>query len=251
MRSLGVFIGLRFGIDMNLFPSNPAEGIPSYLDEVRSPDKRLRMRYFASGDPNQLGTFYPIALLQDSTASTIGADNGFYAEQYTNTSSGNDAAIRMTAFEEIPPFADSLFIAKYRVLDNTDIRVFVGWSTLAFNQVNDNDTITDDAVGFQFSSSRGDTNWQLITNDGGTQTTTNSGLAFSTSQIYIMEIEFTGVGTSVRFRISDENFNVLMNDTVVTSNLPTASSDLSPLLGIQTLTTAAKTCRFYFTEVWY
>ena len=248
--SLGVFIGLRVGIDMKLFPSNPAEGTPSYLDEVRSPDKRLRMRYFAGPSGGATG-FYPVAVSYDASSST-GADNGLYFEQLTGTISGNDAGVRIAVFEEIPPFADSLYIVKFRIMDNTDIRAFVGWTTESYTEINDNDTIGGDAVGFQFSSSRGDTNWQLITNDFGmAQTTTDSGLAFSTNQIYIVEMEFTSLGESVRFRISDENFNVLMNDTIVTSNLPTASSDVSPSFGIQTLTTAAKTSRFYWQEVWY
>ena len=247
--SLGVFIGLRVGIDMKLFPSNPAEGTPSYLDEVRSPDKRLRMRYFAGPSGGATG-FYPVAVSYDASSST-GADNGLYFEQLTGTISGNDAGVRIAVFEEIPPFADSLYIVKFRIMDNTDIRAFVGWTTESYNAINDNDTIGGDAVGFQFSSSRGDTTWQLITNNGGTQTTTDSGLAFVTSQIYIVEMEWSGVGTSVRFRISDQNFNALMQDTVVTSNLPAVTSDLSPLNSLQTLATAAKTCRFYWRESWY
>ena len=192
----------------------------------------------------------PVSTFIDKSSS-IGEDKGTYFEQLTDTSSGKDATLRLTSFEEVPPFADSLYILKHRVLDNTDIRVFAGWSTESYNAVNDNDTIADDAVGFQFSSSRGDTNWQLITNDGGTQTTTDSGCPFQTSLIYIMEIEFSSLGTSVRFRISHENFDICMGDTVVTSNLPTASSDMSPLSGIQTLAAAAKTRRYYWEEVWY
>ena len=249
--SLGVFIGLRFGIDMKLFPSNPAEGIPSYLDEVRSPQKRLRMRNFAGGDPANVNGFYPTAIVADSSSS-VGADNGLYLEQGTSAFANQDAGVRLSAFEEVPPFADSVYIAKFRIMDNTDIRAFVGWSVRDYYDINDNDTIAGDAVGFQFSSSRGDTTWQLITNNGGTQTTTNSGLAFSTSQIYILEIEFSSLGTSVRFRISGENSNVLMSDTVVTSNLPAVTSDLSPLTGIQNLASlAVKTSRWYWQEVWY
>jgi hypothetical protein len=39
------------------------------------------------------------------------------------------------------------------------------------------DTHTQDAVGFQYSTSRGDTNWMVMTNSGGAQTNTDTGVA--------------------------------------------------------------------------
>ena len=233
---------------MNLFPASPAGGMPSYLDEVRSPDKRLRFYHRAVADTAKPGGRSPTCISID-VGSAVGVDNGAYFEQTGNAFPG--AVIFSTSGHQYPPHANPFFITKLRVVDSTDIRYFVGWTTLNHVAFNGNDTLTDDAVGFQFSTNRSDTNWQLITNDGGTQTTTDSGLAFSTSQIYIMEIEFSSLGTSVRFRISHENFDICMSDTVVTSNLPTASSDMSPLSGIQTLAAAGKTRRYYWEEVWY
>ena len=126
--SLGVFTIIKFGIEMKLFPSNPAEGIPSYLAKVRSPEKRLRMRHHAGGKAISINGFYPTASAYDSSSS-IGEDRGTYFEQVSGTTIGNDAGSRLVVFEEVPPFADSLYILKHRVLDNTDIRVFAGWST--------------------------------------------------------------------------------------------------------------------------
>tara|TARA_R110000824_G_scaffold86885_1_gene214576 strand:+ start:216 stop:848 length:633 start_codon:yes stop_codon:yes gene_type:complete len=208
-------------------------------------------RNFAIADASRPGGFYPVCITYDGSSSYNADSDGLYFEQASGTSIGNDASIRGATKEELYPQFDPLWISKFRIMDNTDIRVFAGMTTESYNAINDNDTIGGDAVGFQFSSSRGDTTWQLITNNGGTQTTTDSGLAFVTSQIYIVEMEWSGVGTSVRFRISDQNFNALMQDTVVTSNLPAVTSDLSPLNSLQTLATAAKTCRFYWRESWY
>jgi len=236
---------------MKLFPSNPTGGIPSYLAEVRSKEKSMKFRHFAIADAMKPGGFYPVPVAQDASSSYNADSDGIYFEQASGTSINNTAVIYISAFEEIAPNFEPLWTSKFRVLDNSDIRFFFGLTTQAGNTINANDTIAGDSVGFQFSSSRGDSNWQLITNNGGTQTTTDSGLAFSTSQIYIMEIEWSGVGTSVRFRISDQNFNVLMGDTTVTSNLPAVTSDLSPISSLQTLATAAKTSRFYWSEIWY
>ena len=234
---------------MNLFPASPAGGVPSYLDEVRSTDKRLRYDHFAIADATRPGGRNPLINATD-TGSSFGVDDGSYFVQNSNSAT-TGACIYAWSGDEFPPQADAFFITKLRVIDNANIRYFAGWSVKSQNDFNDTDTIADDSVGFQFSTNRGDSNWQLITNNGGTQTTTDSGLAFSTSQIYIMEIEFLGLGTSVRFRISDQNFNVLMGDTTVTSNLPAVTSDLSPISSLQTLATAAKTCRFYWRESWY
>ena len=238
---------------MKLFPSNPTGGIPSYLTKsrVRSKEKTLIFRNHAIADASRPGGFYPVIVAQDASSSYNADSDGFYFEQASGTTINNTAACYLSAYEELYPQFDPLWTSKFRVMDNTDIRVFFGMTTAMGNTINANDTIAQDAVGFQFSSSRGDTTWQLITNNAGTQTTTDSGLAFSTGQIYIVEMEWSGVGTSVRFRISDENFNVLMNDTVVTSNLPAVTSDLSPITSLQTLATAAKTCRFYWMESWY
>ena len=236
---------------MKLFPSNPTGGIPSYLAEVRSKEKTLALRNAAIADATRPGGYYPVMSAYDASSSYNADSAGLYFEQVSGTTIGNDVALYQSPLEELAPNYDPLFITKFKVLDNTDIRIFVGMTTEAYNAVNDNDTIGGDAVGFQFSTNRSDTNWQLITNDGGTQTTTDSGLAFSTSQVYITEMEFSGVGTSVRFRISDENFNPLMGDTTVTSNIPDVASDLSPMNSLQTLATAAKTSRFYWRESWF
>jgi len=232
---------------MNLFPASPAGGVPSYLDEVRSPDKRLRMYHRPVGDINAPGGRYPTAGATDE-GSSLGYDTGEPYFEQNSTSLTNGAAISGGVL--FSSKADPLALQKFKVLDNTNIRYFFGFCALNWINFNDNDTITDDAVGFQFSTNRGDTNWQLITNNGGTQTTTDSGLAFSNSQIYVMEIELLGVGTSVRFRISDENFNVLMNDTFITSNLPTDGSDLYIDKGIMPLS-GDVSWRFYWTQGWY
>ena len=234
---------------MNLFPASPAGGIPSYLDEVRSPDKRLRMYHRPIGETSVPGGLYPVLATQDSS-SAVGIDTGdpYFEQVTTNLTSG--ATIYAGSKGEYSPLADPLAVQKFRVMDNANIRYFFGWCALNQTSFNDNDTITDDAVGFQFSTNRGDTNWQLITNDGGTQTTTDSGLAFSNSQVYVMEIEFSGVGTSVRFRISDENFNVLMNDTFITSNVPTNGTDLYLQRGSMPLS-GEVSWRFYWSQVWY
>ena len=238
---------------MKLFPSNPTGGIPSYRTKtrLRSKEKTLIFRNHAIADAGRPAGFYPVMTAYDGSSSYNADSDGLYFEQSSGTSIGNEATLYNTTKEELYPQYDPLWISKFRIMDNTDIRIFAGMTTESHNAVCDNDTIGGDAVGFQFSTNRGDTNWQLVTNNGGTQTTTNSGLAFVTSQIYIMEMEWSGVGTSVRFRISDQNFNALMQDTVVTSNLPAVTSDLSPMNALHTLATAAKTCRFYWRESWY
>jgi len=234
---------------MNLFPASPAGGVPSYLDEVRSTDKRLRYDHFAIADATRPGGRNPLINATD-TGSSFGVDDGSYFVQNSNSAT-TGACIYAWSGDEFPPQADAFFITKLRVIDNANIRYFAGWSVKSQNDFNDTDTIADDSVGFQFSTNRGDSNWQLITNNGGTQTTTDSGLAFSNSQIYIMEIEFTSLGTSVRFRISDENFNILMNDTFVTSNLPAANtSGLAIQQGIMPLS-GDVSWRFYYHQVWY
>lgn len=235
---------------MNLFPASPAGGVPSYLDEVRSTDKRLRMYHRPIGDTTRPSGLYPVLAIVDQ-GSSIGYDTGEPYFDQNSASTYTGAIIYAATGGEHSTKSDMFTVQKFKVLDNTNIRYFWGWTSEYVYDINDNDTIaSDDSVGFQFSTNRGDTNWQLITNNAGTQTTTDSGVAFSTGQIYIMEIEFLGEGTSVRFRISDENFNVLMNDTVVTSNIPTDGSEMNLVRGIMPLS-GDVSWRFYWSQVWY
>jgi len=79
------------------------------------------------------------------------------------------------------PKGTSLLKATYKLklpaaADITSVLVFFGEAD-DFADSLLQDTHTQDAIGFQFSTARGDTNWMFLTNDGGSQTITDTGVA--------------------------------------------------------------------------
>jgi len=80
-------------------------------------------------------------------------------------------------------------------------------------------------LGFQFSSNRSDTNWQLVHNvNGGTQTIVDTGVAAAVDTVMFFEFEYL-TSTSVKFSLRDHTYtNVLY--TLTTTVQPAATVPL-------------------------
>ena len=93
----------------------------------------------------------------------------------------------------------------------------------------------------QFSTARGDTNWQFHTRPvTGPDTLIDSGVAVAADTVYSIEIEQTA--DYARFTLYD-NALVVLADKVSTTNLP--SLDFRWFSGLRTLAAAAKKMRHY------
>jgi hypothetical protein len=107
----------------------------------------------------------------------------------------------------------------------TDIRQFAGLS-------DSTGVVTADApsanyIGFQFSSSRGDTNWQLVYDNATSQVRVDTGIAAAAGTVLFFEINYL-TSTSAQVIIRDNTYsNILYTNTVT---VPIA--DTTPLVQV-------------------
>ena len=91
-----------------------------------------------------------------------------------------------------------------------------GWTTT------DTETASSRYIMLRYSTSKGDTNWKLVTNDGTTETVVDSGVAVAINTEYTASLVYSGNGTTVTLTI---NGTSVSNSTA----LPSATSDFTTL----------------------
>lgn len=127
----------------------------------------------------------------------------------------------------------------------TDIRHFAGLT-------DDTAVVTSDApaanyVGFQFSSPRGDTNWQLIYDNATGQTIVDTGIAVAADTVLYFDIKYL-TSTSVRFSIYDNTYTNVLYTTTVT--VPVAAATTLPaVLFLSRNLVALRECNRTFSAV--
>lgn len=221
-----------------------------YFEMVPSPYDN-----FVTGNPNA-GTVDEIADSFDP-----GLDGGGYFEDFVSDGNNGDElylSASATKYFACAPAQEFFILIRFGLPTITDIRFFTG--TCPYGEqtyVNDNDnpyaaTGVINMAGLQFSTGRGDTNFQFVrTNvDEETLTLTDTGVAPSTSTIYQLEMEYSNGGASLRGRLSDHTGAILMADTTVTDDLPLAPGIMEPFVGLKELAAAVKKFRFYRMELW-
>lgn len=110
------------------------------------------------------------------------------------------------------------------------------------------DTLADEAIGFQFSTNRGDTNLMAIASNGTTQTSTSTGVStsyFDTVAECVWGVVVVNSTSSVSYYVFNSSGTQLGSTVTITTNLPTSTTNLRSFFGVQTLAASAATISFY------
>jgi len=126
----------------------------------------------------------------------------------------------------------------FNLVQNSGIRSWVGFAAgTGATMMGSGDTPAVAFVGFRFSTSVPDTNWQVVTYDGANLNVIDSGVAPSTTVMQTFRIEWERNGGEVRFYIG--------NTLVHTANtqLPAVGTDVRIMWGVKNLVGGAGTDR--------
>lgn len=193
---------------------------------------------------NGIGT----TVTNDTTVSHPAADQVFgYMTNFATAATLNDTAgtssVNTTFFRGSVGVANGFFFsARVGVVDTTSIRVFTGLANQTIATMVTADNPAGHYAGFQFSTNRGDTTWQLVTKDNTTQNVVNTNVAFTANNVYQLSFNCTSTCTTISWQI--DNLTTGTRTTGSTSsNLPGGSTALRLVHGVSTLTTVAKNYR--------
>jgi len=237
--------------------TSSAAVMPDFKTQARSLSGGKKRRWHQSmsssvikpaGIMSTLSSFYDSTGIQGTNA------DGIYLEQGTSASAANECYVgTSTLVNKWPTDSDMLFLCKFSLESNTDSRFFVGVQDLGNTVIVDYDdlSISGNAAGISFSpDTRSDTQFQCVTCYVSNQLTTATTLTPVISTIYWVEIEFSGLGTAIRFRLSDKDHNLVCPEITHTTNLPVTAGNLWPVIATQTTASAAKKHRWYEWEIW-
>lgn len=173
-----------------------------------------------------------------------GTAEGPHFNQSTDATTDSDAHITFGTFTGTPLHDPSNNIRaqwRFSIDDYTNVRIPIGFSgATASNNMGDDDPPGGVAM-LQFSTARGDTNWQFHTRPiFGPETLIDSGIVPVADAIYTIEIEVTTDFT--RFILYDKDLTVLA-DKVSTTNLLDQVCQF--FAGVRTLNATAKTISHY------
>ena len=160
----------------------------------------------------------------NGTASTITDTTGIYVQYQTGTLVGNQGGVTHSGTidytMDVLPDIYSVIKTGDRAQDITDCIIWIGLST----NTGLGNPIVGDFVGFRFApTDLGDVNWIALTANGGTTTTTDSGVAVTVDTRYVFRIKV----------VSLSSVELYVNGTLVathTTNLPASLT----LLGLNT-----------------
>jgi hypothetical protein len=174
---------------------------------------------------------------------------GAYCLIGTDAGLNSDAGFRSTTHRVNDTNNLAKLLIEGGMFDTTDIRAFFGFTggaTIATTMAADSPNLA--IVGFQFSTSRGDTNWQLIHGSGGAPTVVNTGVAVAdTTNPSQFLVEWLGSG-AVLARIFNQSGAVVYSNRL-TANIPAAASDLRVLVACRGLVAALKRIGMFGTSL--
>lgn len=169
---------------------------------------------------NSSGSFHDFA-----TAATTGSNAGAAGNAHINRSH------------------NPILVCKFYINSITSVRVFVGLTLqTAATQVNSDDPASNYA-GVQFSTPRGDVNWQWVSKDDTTQQRTNSGIPAVANQVHILTMRIDDSAGRVVFQLDDNP------EVVHSTNIPTTASNMRWVAYIQTQAAEAKSIGFGFLNI--
>ena len=132
----------------------------------------------------------------------------------------------------------------FRISSLADVRLFIGYSDQTLATMAGSDNPAGSYIGLQFSSARGDTNWQYVAKDGTTQLLTDSGVAASTN-FFILRIGYDPAAI-VHMALFNNSWSPLGSVVDLTTNLPANTISVRLNHGIQNLVAASKTLQVAF-----
>jgi len=181
---------------------------------------------------------------------------GVYGPQvnaFTGATSGNVAGWRGrgTTSRNTTPVLNPEFSAMIWPQSVTDVRYFFGLYDFDGLISAGADAITAAHLAFQFSTPRGDTNWQLSRSNGTTQILVDTVVPFpGSADPYRPIVEYGGNGTTARARIYGPDGTTLLYDSgTLTTGLPPITTGLRTMLGCRTTAVASKQLSFMHAEI--
>lgn len=185
-----------------------------------------------------------------SSGVTSSNDGGWVFRQLTAASTGSAAYCSSDDGVTTDIKGRPYLFGKFETTDTTEVRYFVGFSNTNDTTVFNQDTPTSHAIGIQFSTARGDTNWQIMANNGSGQALIDTGVPVTAATVYHIIVDVEGPGHA-RVTLFDGAMNEMIshafNDA---TNLPAQGAEIVFQSGHNTLATAtAKEMRHYFYKV--
>ncbi len=193
---------------------------------------------------NGIGT----TVTNDTTVSHPAADQTFgYMTNFATAATLNDTAgtssVNTTFFRGSAGVANGFFFsARVGVVDTASVRTFVGLANQTIATMVGNDNPAGHYIGFQFSTNRGDANWQFTTKDNTTQNVVNTTMPFTANNVYELSFNCTSTCTTVNWQIDNLTTGTRLQGSTA-SNLPGGSTSLRQVLGVSALTATAKNFR--------
>lgn len=127
---------------------------------------------------------------------------------------------------------------KIKIDSIANIRLFVGFADQTLATMLGSDNPAGNYCGLQYSSARPDSNFQYCNKDNTTQQLTNSNKAASTNLFHFFIFTFSN---QIIYMLNRADVAAPVPDRqTVTLNMPVATANLQLVVGIITLTTAAK-----------
>jgi hypothetical protein len=125
----------------------------------------------------------------------------------------------------------------------TGARIWNGLTNQAIGNIMTNtDNPAGNYAGFQYSTNRGDVNWQFMTKDNVTQNPINTNMAFTIGKLYDFYIYTPPQGTTIYWRIDNLTDGTTQEGNTA-ANLPTSTVAMRALASLQTLTTTGRNWR--------
>jgi len=193
-----------------------------------------------------------ITLIGDAWASTASSVNAVAAD--ANNPQGRDlrtsATTNNSAFYESPTTSFRLFSLNNKTVmwiklnETTNTRSWLGYTNATgANLFLQTEVMTVVFVGFRFSTSLPDTNWQAVVCDGTSQTVVDTGVAPSTTVGQLFRIEWNRGGGEIRFYIGSA-----LVATIITT-LPTADTAMRHVYGVKNIASAARTMNTFSVKI--
>lgn len=186
-----------------------------------------------------------ITMIGDSIT-TVGAvssvgldDDGNMVNWATGAVSGNDGGIQMLTLHRRN--FNPITHVRFKLQETASMRMFCGFTDQTLAVMVGSDDPAGNYAGLQYSTPRGDTNFQWATKDNVTQNLTNSGVA-ATTNAQLITIYLDEIIDQVVFQYND-------NVQVVTgTNIPSTSTSMRLACGIETEEAVTKNIRIGIIE---
>lgn len=175
---------------------------------------------------------------------------GMYRQNITGAVSGNSQ--NQSSVNAAAIYAwDPVLVMKQSFQRTTNIRWFAGFAETTCQPVTADDP-ANNAIGFQFSTARGDTSIQYMLDNGTTESLTPSGVSFSADIPLVFAIEYSSTGPSVTWTILTSGIKggttsgaIAGTLTVTGANVPVSTKNALVCAGASTLTAATVYFRTY------